>query len=843
MKYSYKWLKEYVPSLSKLEKLADALSMRAFEVESIKKHRSDYILDIKVLNRAADCSGHMGMAHEIAAILDAQSKTESRMLADFLKFRTLGPGIVLREMLKNARGALRKLDLTVKVEDPTLCPRYIAYGIDGVAVKKSPLWLRRHLEPLGVNSINLLVDLANFIMLKTGQPTHIFDADKIEGKNIVVRLAKKGEHMTTLDGADIALDPSVLVIADAKGPLAIAGIKGGKRAKVTKKTKCIIIESANFHAATVRKASRLLKISTDASQRFSQGLDPNMAEYATGLLARWALQYAGGVPEGYRDVYPKPQYPRKIALRIEKLEKVLGIEVSQAQVLDILRRLDFKVGFVASPRDVVVKTAKKLVGRPYQYGASTMYDAPHRFDCSSFVQYLFRQVGVQLPRMSFEQHAVCMSIADEELLPGDLVFRSERKDPQDGYFSSAGPKRTYGHVALYIGDGKVISALRYRKKVIIETLAQFKKAAPYQGARRVLGRETILHFVVEVPTMRKDLLIEEDLIEEFGRLLGYHRIPAQPITEPFSQLKSDHRDTWQEKIRDALVHEGFYETDTYNFIGPREREVLGDSAKPYGELENPIRPELSFLRRSLVSSLASVVAHNITHADTLRFFEIGKVFFPELLKEDPMEAEEAHIGGIIWHASGKEKSQAFYEAKGSLTAVFESLGISDVTFAVPGEDAMPQWLHPHRSATALLGAEDVGFVGALHPQTQQALGIKRGEAVVFEISLPKVMAQAESGVEYQEPSRYPSVVRDISVFVPANARVQEVEDVIENIAGPLLWETDLFDLYDGADNNRRSMAFHLVFQSKDRTLRDEEVDAIVKKIIVALENKGWEVRK
>ena len=848
MKFSYRWLKEYIPSLPKPEKLAEILDMHAFEVESIEKRGGNHVLDIKILNRAADAFGHMGMAHEIAAMLDLKGKTHTRPLEDFMKYKKLHPRHVLREILKSTKGALRELtEFAVAVEDSEACPRYIAYGIDSVSVGKSPLWLRRHLESLGINSINIFVDLANFIMLKVGQPTHIFDADKIEGKNIIVRRAKNGERMTTLDGIDVSLGPSVLVIADSRGPLAIAGIKGGKRAEVTAKTKRIVIESANFHAATVRKAARMLKISTDASLRFSQGLDPNMAEYATGLLVRWIMKYGGGraEPKGYRDVYSKPQYPHKIALRLEKIEKVLGIQVSQAQLLDVLRRLDFKVGFIASPQNQVVRMAKKLIGRPYLYGASTMYDAPRRFDCSSFIQYIFRQIGVELPRMSYQQHAFGIPISDEELEPGDLVFRSRCSAKEKAQ------KRAVGHVGLYIGAGRVIDASGTKGKVTERKFAEFKKEAKYQRARRMLARETMLHFVVEVPTMRKDLLIEEDLIEEVGRILGYYRIPKAPMAEPFPVLLPNHERIWQEKIRTVLVSSGFYETDTYNFIGPLERDALGEKTKQYWELENPARPEFSLLRRSFIPLLAKVAARNVARADALRFFEVGSVFLPERYLNDPCEAQETRIGGLVWHASGKEKGQAFYEAKGALASVFESMGISDFMFAAI-DAGVQQCFHPYRSAVVRFGEEEVGFVGALHSQAQRAFGIKRGEAVVFEISLQKLTARAESEIEYQEPSKYPSVMRDISILVPEDVRVQEAEDVIENGGGALLWETDLFDLYEPTGisgksfdyvHDRRSMAFHLVFQSNERTLRDEEVDTIVKKIIAALESKGWEVRK
>ena len=712
MKYSYQWLKEYIQKLPSVPVLVDWLNMHAFEVESVEKKGNDHILDIKLLNRTSDVGGHIGMAHEIAAVLNTESKAHSQQLLDFMKFKHEHPDQLIRELLRDNKKSIAKLQtFGVSVQDPEACPRYIAYQIDNIIVGASPTWLKKHLSQLNVNSINLFVDLANFVMLKIGQPMHVFDTDKIDSKEIFVRYAKKGERMTTLDGVECALDPSMLVIADHTGALAVAGVKGGDRAAVTKSTKNIIIESANFNSASVRRTSRMLKISTDASQRFAQGLDPNLAEYGMGLLVRWVLEYGGkdAEPRGFVDVYPKPQYPRKIVLRPEKIEKMLGMKVSTKQLIDVLRRLEFKIKINADS------------------------------------------------------------------------------------------------------------------------------------------------FMVEVPTMRTDLTIEEDLVEEVGRIIGYDNIESKPFVETFPLPEHNINAIWQDKIKNTLSVAGFAELDSYDFIGNDDIERFGEADKKHWELENPIRPEFAYLRRSLAPTLTKQVANYFESYDNLRFFEIGKVFLPELMKParnasklDPAGAQIDMLGGAIWSSSKATEKNAenFYVAKGVLTSLFESAGIDDVWFDDAGVDGY-SYLHPFRSAIIKSGDHVLGYIGALHPQVAHAYGIKKGETVLFEIDVTKFVALAEEEIEYREPSKYPSVVRDISLVVPQNTRVVDVEDIIENTGGKLLCDTDLFDLYEGEniDADKRSMAFHLVFQSGERTLHDDDVHKVMKKIVDACESKDWEVRK
>ena len=149
-----------------------------------------------------------------------------------------------------------------------------------IKIGPSPKWLKEKLESIGQKSINNVVDATNYVMFETGQPLHAFDADKISGKKIIVRQAEKGEKITTLDNETIELDENVLVIADAKSPLALAGIKGGKKAEITNKTKTIVLESANFNAALIRNISKKIGLRTDASSRFEYGIDPNLTQEA-----------------------------------------------------------------------------------------------------------------------------------------------------------------------------------------------------------------------------------------------------------------------------------------------------------------------------------------------------------------------------------------------------------------------------------------------------------------------------------------------------------------------------------------------------------------------------------
>ena len=287
---------------------------------------SDAILEVEVTPNRPDCLGHLGLARELAAAL-------GRSLGrDFMPPFTGGvqpPGTEL---------------ISVEIEAPELCRRYIGAPITGVKVRPSPLWLRRRLYAAGVRPISNVVDITNYVTLEYGQPLHAFDLAMIGGRRIVVRRARHGERLLCLDGDTRSLTTDMLVIADVERPVALAGIIGGEDSAVTEQTRDILLEAANFDGVNIRSTSRTLRLRTESSSRFEKGISPELALAGARRAATLLAELAGGsVHVGWADVYPRPQEPARVRFRPEQIDAVLGIHVPLQEMEAILKRLDFQV--------------------------------------------------------------------------------------------------------------------------------------------------------------------------------------------------------------------------------------------------------------------------------------------------------------------------------------------------------------------------------------------------------------------------------------------------------------------------------------------------------------------
>ena len=324
MKISYNWLKSYfeseIPSPKELESI---FSNHLFEVEGLEEKNGDVIIEGKVLpDRAHYLLCHIGVAREIGVLTNSKLKD--------IKF----PQITVCDI---------KPKIKINIENDKLCRRYVAREVYDIAIIDSPAWLVSNLESIGQRSINFLVDIANFVMFDVGQPMHIFDADKISG-NIEIRNAKAGEKITLLTGEEISLNENNLVIADGVGPLAIAGVKGGKRAEVTESTKNILIESANFDPATVRRTSTKLNLRNDSSKRFENEITQDLAMEAMIEISALIAESISKAKFGeITDIYPKKIEKWKVTALTENIEAMLGVAVSEKQVEDIMKRMGCEV--------------------------------------------------------------------------------------------------------------------------------------------------------------------------------------------------------------------------------------------------------------------------------------------------------------------------------------------------------------------------------------------------------------------------------------------------------------------------------------------------------------------
>lgn len=290
--------------------------MHAFEAEDVGGDTFEVTLPP---NRYSDAASHWGIAREASAILDASIK------------------------IPKTTSLLRELDTQprVRVLDKKLCPRYSAQYFENIEVTSSPKWMQKILIDCGLRPINSVVDVMNYVMLETGEPLHAFDYDKLEGKSIVIRRAKKGEFITSIDGIRYKLDSSMLVIADLERPQAIAGIKGGRGAEVTPKTKRIIVEAANFDPSSIYKTSRALNLFTDASLRFARGLSPHLTtiglDRASELLGQTSHARAGARFDSLSGPIPH----KLLKFDIGEFNNLIGSELDEKTARRYLKKLGF----------------------------------------------------------------------------------------------------------------------------------------------------------------------------------------------------------------------------------------------------------------------------------------------------------------------------------------------------------------------------------------------------------------------------------------------------------------------------------------------------------------------
>jgi phenylalanyl-tRNA synthetase beta chain len=345
MLISQNWLKKYFTddarSLPDAKTIENTFTMGIFEVEGVEnvitgmENVSDTVYDIKVLpDRAHYCYSHRYVVQELGALLNIPANLP---VYDPAKIASqIDSGLIVNVNVAE--------DKVVEEKNRFVCPRYMARRVEGVEAIASPLWLKTALEALGQKSINVLVDLTNYIMLETGQPLHAFDADKVEG-DINVRYAKEGEIIVLLDGTEVALTSHILVIADEKDALAIAGVKGGKKAEVTAETKRIIIESANFDSVSVRKTSQKVGIKNESSKRYENKVTPERTQLAMNAISESIATIFPSAKFGnITDIYLGKPETKRFDVSVKFINDAIGLKegIGADKIIDILLRCDIK---------------------------------------------------------------------------------------------------------------------------------------------------------------------------------------------------------------------------------------------------------------------------------------------------------------------------------------------------------------------------------------------------------------------------------------------------------------------------------------------------------------------
>src|SRR5437868_5676936 len=611
---------------------------------------ADTIFDVEITPNRADLLSHLGLAREIAALTGKRIMTTIVPTPEALPQTKAGNAVTISALAE--------------------CPFYSARRIENVVVGPSPEWLRARIEAAGIRSINNVVDASNYAMLELGQPTHAFDADKIRG-GIHVRLARAGEKFLALDGKTYSLTAKDLIIADQERVVGIGGVMGGEESGVTEKTRRVLLESAYFLPASIRRTARTLNLPSDASYRFERGVDQQMILPASQRTAELMRQITGGTPGDSIDVAGElPPNPLKISLRYERCDELLG------------RRIESKT-----------------------------------------VDAILNSFGLQKN--------------------GDSGWR--------------------------------------------------------------------------IPSYRRDLQGEVDLIEEVIRVYGIDKIPSADRSRFTPLSEADRIYDFEAKLRRDLIALGLNEARTSSLIA---RDQINEPNELV-ELRNPLSEDHIALRVSLIPGLLAALARNVRAGmERIALFELGNIFSP------PKGEESRSLGIILWGTmsanwrSHQKRRIDFFDLKG----VIESLRVPELKFRRGERRGLVL------TAEILLAKKRIGFCGQLS-NTEAAMLDANGPVLVAEIDLLEIAQSRQRLKLFSGLERYPAVRRDIAMFVAPNVTHAEILRVINSFNEPLLERVELFDLFtekvgENAGENRKSLAYSLTYRAKNRTLTNEEVNAV-----------------
>jgi len=638
----------------------------------------DTVLDLELTPNRLDCLSVLGVAHEVAAL------TGKTVREPEASYEESGPPITEW--------------VNISVDSPELCRRYTASLLLGVKIGPSPQWLQDRLTRAGLRPINNVVDVTNFVMLEYNQPLHSFDYDLIKDATVIVRRARPGEVLTTLDSVERKLTDEHLVIADANGAIGLGGVIGGANSEISENTVNVLLESATFDGTNNRETAQSLGLRTEATLRFEKGLRPELAPIALRRATGLIQEVAGGtVAPGIVDVLSdEGAEPPMVTLTSSKIKRMLGMEVDLKKVQEIMDAL----GFTWEPE-------------------------------------------------------------------GDAALK------------------------------------------------------------------------VTVPYWRNDVNIEEDLVEEVVRTIGYDSVPTTMLSSPIPFQQPVPVMGLRDQIKDVLAAAGMQEVINYPLVTLQQLEQvehLDRSALPL-RVANPMSSDREYLRTTLRASLLANLAANQGHsAGPFRMFEAGRVFWPRTgdLPEE-RETVAGVLAGLRHEPSWLEDDSLldFFDVKGVVESVLGHLGVT-ATYEPVDDPAF----HPGRCAAIKSGDSLLGLVGEVHPVVMERLGLESPQVAAFELYLEPILAALPSSERQFEPlPRYPSATRDLALVMPSDVDAGRVTQLILRHRG--VDRAELFDIYAGENvaEGTKSLAFHVYFQARDRTMTNEEVNRSLDGLLRTLEQE------
>lgn len=655
----------------------------------------DAVLDVDIIPNIARCASVIGVAREVAALTGQTVRYPSYEVVQE------GPDMAGK--------------VAISTTEPTLNPRFVAFLIEGVEQKPSPLWMQRRLKLAGQRPINAVVDVSNYVMLEMGQPNHTFDYDVLRGRadqydpagpvHIITRLAEQGETLTTLDGQVRHLPDFAILVTDPAGNLSLGGVMGGANSEISGGTTTVLLEAAAWNFMNIRRTANHLKMASEAGFRFSRGVHPSQAILGAKRAAELLRRYAGGtVAKGLVDYYPNPPAPAVVDLSVDYVRRWSGLDV----------------------------------------------------------------------------------------------------------------------------DAETITTLLEKQNFVVEAMTD--------GRLRVTA-----------PDYRIDIEGQHDLVEEVCRMFGYDNIPSTEISDVLPPQRNNTDLDREERVKDVLANLGLQEIITYRLTTPeREGKLLVNASpddRPYLRLQNVISQDRVAMRHSLLASVVEIAAENSKHAERIALFEVGKIYImgedgnlPDELRRLAMVYTGQRTAAHWQEGLADPPTLDFFDLKGVLEGLFEAAKLDGIRY----EAAEHPTFRPGKTARIWLGEKVLGWLGELHPLVVEKLDFRHGAAVLAaDLDLDLLIRKMKDSRRFSAISSYPPVQEDLAVLVDKGVSAAELQETITKSGGALLANVALFDVYEGSSipAGQRSLAFHLTYQARDKTLKDKDVAKLRGKIIAQLASR------
>jgi phenylalanyl-tRNA synthetase beta chain len=714
-----KWLREYLPALEVSDRqLAEDLTLRGIAVEGVHElPDGGHLFEMDITTNRVDAMNHYGIAREASTIYGVPLLTlEDRRVLHAEIGDAAGAALPPLACDVPTPGGAWAGGYPVRIEAQDLCGRFTAQVIRGVTVRPSEGVVASRFEQLGQKAISNAVDITNYTWLAMGQPTHVFDLDKLEG-SIVVRRARAGERIRLLDGSEKTLTADDLVVADEKKALGLAGVMGGWDSRVTEETKNILVEAAWFDPAAIRASSRRHGLHTDASHRYERGADLGACALANRLVTRGVIAACGGEAEG-----------------------AMTEVVVEAQELRTTRRPHVLLS---------VDQVQRLLGTTLEEGTS----------------------GRLVPSEVIEQY--------------------------------------------------------------LQALGCHLRPSAEAGS-----------FEVTLPSWRLDLEREIDLIEEIARVYGYNRFADTLPSFSGGVAALPHAEK-EEKVREVLRALGWTEAISSTFCSEMDAAIFaapGTSGVPMG---NPLNAEAGMLRPSLLPGTVGMLQLNGTRdVRAGRIFEYGTTFTGSTTQV--VEHPSLALGAFGEAAATRTIDAAdalFFEVKGAVEELLWRFVLPMPTFSA---ESLPAWIEPGRGAAITLDRETVGWFGELAQSERERRKLKE-TVVLAELNIPALFSYALRQPVAQEPSRYQAVERDFSFLFVDEVQWKDVEQAIRTLGIEEMISLTPVEIFRDAKGKavprgEYSLLLRTVFQSAERTLREEEITAWQDAIVASLLKLGGKHR-